>query len=367
MDNIAQNDTKLQYSLLTDAERRALIRYSSSYCQILAEYVPEFINEGVLPPAFTIPQLVNSFASAEIKVSRQSFHLTAKNPHNPVINKVANHPLVAESEIFLVEDPENTYFLRPRYEMRDMLEYSGYFREFEMGHRGNIPTIDIYEGALDDNQTEVIKQVYEKIGWHPPRRPLSWRRYYRYFMDFSNEIRTPINNAYVTKPPMFKVAFLDAVIEPGTWSSWEVSKKTGIHYDNIRNIVRKSGLEKDARRIVVNASNPWEALELAGEPGYAVRVGEGSYLVQLRSYWREKTEEELIEAENLLPLTAYEYARSRRGILPVYKTDPTPMFQGKFLLKSLRLLAKRAYGETPPSYLMDLSDIIEWIKERDKI
>ena len=352
----------LQYLPISDAIRRCLIRYYSSYTEIFGEYCPLLVNSGALNPAFTAKQLKKALDYIGIKTNMASLYKNLDDPFNPVVNNVQNNPLLAQTTIFGTENGADAYYLRPRHETLDMIELAGYYRECEAGYVGRIPPPDIYEEALDEDAIDFVKTLYEQIRWRKHRKSEFWLRKFRYFTDFRDKTRTELDNSIVTKPSLFKLAMFEALVDEGEWSGWEIEQKTGIRKANVRSIVDKSTKTRDTRRVIVKADSYWDALEQVDEPGYAVQLEDGTYLVQLRALFRKKT---ALELEKVREPSHYSLdgtnMRDYRVTIP--KEVSAPGFQTKFLANSLRQVLKEAGIEVPMT-IIRVSDIIEHVRER---
>ena len=362
--------SSLTYVPISDSIRRALIRYFPSYMQVIGEYVPLLINSGALPAFFTAPELIKALAHIGVKVTRSNTFYNLKNPFNPIVEPLSGNTLVALTTKIDPSKWDHVYCMRPRYQIMEMIEEVAYYREFEWGHRNAVAPIDIFDGVLDDEGMEFLSGVYDQISVRAHKTPYVWKGRYRHFTDFSDLTTTPLDQGVIVKPAEYKVAFFDAVVTEGIFSTWELTAKTGIHSANLGHILRKSGHIRDSRRIIVHANSIPEALEKANEPGYAISLDENTYLVQLRSRLRVKTAEEMLKMgensqESVKNGTKPVFSPlSRTNALQIRKNHAFPGFQATFLQKMLRRVAKRGINIEIPLDLSRVEDILSYMKDK---
>lgn len=354
----------LQYQPISDAIRRALIRYCTPYTEIFGEYCPLLVNSGALNPAFTAKQLQNALDHIGIKVNIASLYQNLSDPHNPVVNRTKNHSLLSKTTIFGTENGAEAFYLRPRHEMLDILETIAYFRECEMGYRRAIPPVDVYDGAVSDEERELIESLYSKIKRKKTHKNRQWVKNFQHFSDFREPTRTEVDNALVTKPSLFKLAFFEAVIYEGEWSGAYIERFTGIQKNSLNPIVKKSNLIRKSRRVIITARSYMDALEQVNEPGYAIWLSDNTYLVQLMSVIRAKTDEEMAELDDDRLWTPQGGRKKRKGYRHVKREVAYPGFQDKFLAKSLRLLTKTALNLDIPLTITTTHDIMVYLKKR---
>ena len=353
--------TVLNYAPPSDAIRRALIRYYSSYAQVLAEYCPQFINEGVIPPSFTARDLMESFNNIGIKLTVQPLYAALQDPYSPVLDSVEENYLVSGSQIYKSNGSGGrAYYLRPRHKMLEMIEEAGYFREYEVGHSRFIPPVDVFEGEVSDEDYEFLKYLYKRLKWRRPSRSLSWHKKWLHFVDFSDDKRTALDEARIKKATEFKVGFFDALVSKGTISTWEMSYLTGVHIKNIPNMLKRCGIERESRRVFVEANSPWEALEQVDETGYAIHLSGNKYMIQLSSRLHERMDIDRSDGYSLGSVRSVKKRSMRTWNIP--KNASYPGFQDRFLSKSLKKVGARLFSSRVPYEIDNIAGIIDYLR-----
>ena len=284
-----------------------------------------------------------------------------------VLAPLAENPLLAQSIPFASKSKEATYYHRPIHEVKEMIEEAAYYREYEMGHRHLLPPPEIYESITSDTDFALISRLYKKANYRPPRRLPKWSYYFRHFSNLSDPTRTLIDNATVPIPAMFKVAFFDAMIKEGTYSGVEISKLTGIHYGNIRHILKHSKFGRDSRRLIITADDHWDALKQAGkEAAHAHKLDENTYLVQLQAYFHSQGARPKTNSHDIKDIQKKtQENKGSRAITVVKKNNSIPAFQERFLVHTLKRIFKKAYKIELPPTIKSLQEILEFASTLD--
>lgn len=303
------------------------------------------INSNILDPAFTAKELLEAYKNVNIGISRSAIYEYVRNPLNPITATVADDPLVANSKIFKTDKKSATYYLRPKHRMLGMVRDVAYYREYEWGHKDVIAHYEVFEDILSSEDMAIVEDLYTQSKWKPPAFKKNWQDRYYYFTDISDETRTPIDDNMVTRASKFKVAFLDAIVPTGNFTSSEIQLYTGIHPETLSDIFRQSSYIRDARRVFVEADTIWEAKEKVQERGYAVPIGNKKYMVQLASTIRKREEHEYTTPPpkpQPIPKKVY------KSPYLIKKGSSLPEFQTAFLMKTLQRVYHRATGKKFP-------------------
>lgn len=348
----------ITYQPPSDSVRRMLIRYCTPYTQILAEYIPQMINSDILDCSFTAKELMNALKRLNISISRSGIYEYIKDNLNPIIASVDDNEQIANSILFGNDKKSRTYYMRPKHHMLKMVKDVAYYREYEFGHTRDIPHYEVFEDFFNDEDMAIIEDLYVQSKWKPRRKHFRWQDDYYYFTDVSDDKRTPIDDNLVTKPSQFKIAFFDAIVPIGNYSSRDLQRYTGIHPGTLKEIFKKSSHIRDARRVFVEADSIWEAKKKVEEPGYAVPIGNKTYMVQLASAIRKREEYEYKDEPakpRPLPRT------KQKQIFLVKKNYSAPMFQSNFLMKSLQRVYYQATGNKVPRK-NTVEELLDYIK-----
>ena len=299
--------TELVYQLHGDKMRRALIRYYPSLTQMCAEYLPQLINAKILPHLFSSKQVHQALTDIGKKCSRRGIYYVLADPFNPIIAPVTPTTSIIHSTVYkddpsLSQHPSNPphtnsktrmYFLRPKHEIHAMILDNAYFREFELGHRHIIPPASVFADTLPPHQMDMLRKLYKKIEWTAPKKKLKWERFLNYFTDIDNDDhRTVLDESRITTPNTLKVAFFEALIKPGEYTTTDICLMTGIHHENLRHVIRKSNIARERRYIVVHADSYWEAKQLADKRDFLLKLNDGKYMIQKPSHYRLKNNED---------------------------------------------------------------------------
>lgn len=340
----------------TDDTRRALIRYYTPFIQIFGEYIPQLINDTILPHPFTAKQLHNALTDIGIGHSRRGIYDNLQDPYNPITAPTPNQP----PQTRLAQ----TYTLLPAHETQYLISSNAYFREFEVGHRHHIPPSNIFQSQLNHTQMTLLNQLYDKINWTPPPQKLKWTTYLAHFTSFHNTTRTPINNETITKPARFKLAFFEAMIKPGEYSYTDISLLTGIHHENLRHVLQKSKYTTDRHFLILHADSYHQAMtkRLPGE--FIIPIGKHTFLLQTKTLLREKTPHELNQQHTPPNYTNTLHQHQQRYTYIQSKRKSQPTFQINFLLKQIKKIAKQAHNINLPEYINNLHDSLTFIQNQ---
>ena len=312
---------------------------------IFSEYTPFLINKQTIHKAFTAKELHEALYNMGIKCSRTSVYERIKDEYNPIIAPLNSIPVAESATLYERREADvkkyELFILRPLHEMLSMIIQASYYREYEMGHRSVIPPLDLYEDLLDDHSLASVKKLYENINYSPRKRNALWINLHSHFTNFTDQKRSKIKNSTVTKPSMFKVAFFDAVVKEGSYSSREITMLTGIHYKNIPNVLKHSKFSKMSRRIKIEANSEWDALKIAGsKASYAHRLNDSEFIVQMKPQFTLKKESDL----QIKSKSVFRRQQGRYNINNIKTISGMPAFQERFLVHGLKRAAMQYNG-----------------------
>lgn len=365
----------MQYQLISDQIRRALIRYYTSATQIIGEYAPQLINSGILHPIFSAKDLHRALNDIGIVCSISTPYAALQDPFNPITDLVENNPWLKQSKLMpkTANATKNLYYIRPYHEIVDMIEENAYFREYEFAYIKHIPPIEFFEDVLSKKQTQQINALYYKIKTPKFNQPTQqWQQFSQHFTQIKNPTRTPIEDAFVTRVYLFKVAFLDAIIQEGQYSLRDMFMMTGIKEKHIYHVIGKSKFMREKRYLIIDAPNIYEARKYIDEPAHVVKFPDGKFLLILKSRVRHKTTEELEQMNNHLKpktnhtndMTDNQKIYTTRYPFIVKSRFSMPKFQKTFVTRKLRQLIQTALQEQIPLKLFTTQDLLDFAEQR---
>lgn len=356
----------IQYQLISDQVRRALIRYYHNSTQVIGEYAPQLINSDILHPIFATPDLHRALNEIGISCSHEAIYNSLQDPFNPIVDLVENNPLLQASQLMpkVSHRTKYLYYIRPYHQLLDMIEENAFFREYEYAYRNTIPPMDFFEEVLEEDQRQPVQELYTRIRIPRTHRTrTNWQNLFRHFSTLNDSTRTDIADAFVTGLHTFKVAFLNAIIKEGQYSLREMFLMTGINQRHLHYVLLRSGFILERRYQVVEAASEDEAREQTDEPCHVVKLPDGKFLLLFKSQVRHRTPEELAQTHAHLRFSPSK-KKKEPNPFSIKTKFSTPKFQKTFVTRKLRQVIETSLRVKIPLRLFDTEELLSFARNR---